>query len=249
MTLRSILRWALPGLFAYLVFLCATFPAAYLVHWVKPDPHGLELSAVSGSAWSGQAGQLVFQGVPLGRISWDFDWRAPWTGRLGYHIRLKDRTLDLAGRADVGRDRRIMMHNLAGRIPLSRLDHWMPLPSNSVDGLLQLQLASLTIAKGFPIAATGEVRLSDANLHWPESAALGSYRMKLHTTKEIVGQIQDSSGPLALNAQVRLQPNGRYTVSGNVSARDKTSAAAKLLSYMGSPGPGGKYPLNFNGQL
>ena len=59
MTLRSILRWALPGLFAYLVFLCATFPAAYLVHWLKPDPHGLELSAVSGSVWSGQAGQLV----------------------------------------------------------------------------------------------------------------------------------------------------------------------------------------------
>lgn len=249
MTLRRSLRWLVPGVLAYLIFMLATFPAAYLLRWLKPDAYGLGLSAVSGNVWSGQAGQVVFQGVPLGRVSWHFDWLAPWTGRLGYRLLLQGGTLEVRGRADVGRNGEIVIHNVVGRLPLSRLDHWLPLPSNSVDGLLQLDLTSLTLAKGLPVAASGRVRLSDANLHWPEPAQLGSYQMDLRTANGVAGQIHDTSGPLAVAAQVQLQSNGRYTVTGSVAARDKTSAAARLLNYMGSPGPDGKYPLNFNGQF
>ena len=164
MTLRRTLRWLIPGLLAYLIFLVATFPAAYLLHWLKPDPRSLQLGAISGNVWSGQAGQLVIQGVPLGRVGWHFDWRAPWSGKLGYRLHVQGGTLNVAGRADIGRNRQIVLRTVTGRLPVVGLDHWMPLPSNSVDGLLQLNLKSVTLASnGFPIAAVvGPRALMDA---------------------------------------------------------------------------------------
>ncbi|MGH8370087.1 MAG: type II secretion system protein N, partial [Gammaproteobacteria bacterium] len=77
-------------MFAYLIFLCATFPAAYTVHWLRSDLPGIQLDGVSGSIWSGQSQQLIFESVPLGTMSWQFDWRAPWSGNLGYHVHLDD---------------------------------------------------------------------------------------------------------------------------------------------------------------
>lgn len=246
---RRIVRWLVPGIIAYLVFLCATFPAAYATRWLRSRTPGIQLSEVSGSIWSGQAQQLVFESVPLGRVSWHFDWRAPWSGQLGYHLRITDEGMQLDGRVAIGHGQRLVIHNLVGRVPLQRLDHWLPLPPDSVAGLLQLDLSNLEINNGLPRAAEGTVTLGDASLSWPQSAALGSYRMQLSSAKAITAAIQDSGGPLVLQAEAQLEPDGRYHVSGKLSARDADSAAAHLLTYLGSPDPSGKYPFDFAGHL
>ncbi|MGH8371172.1 MAG: type II secretion system protein N [Gammaproteobacteria bacterium] len=246
---RKVLRWLVAGILAYLIFLCATFPASYALRWVQADVPGIQLSDVSGSIWSGHAGQLVFESVPLGALSWDFDWRAPWSGKLGYHLTLADGVTRLKGRLAIGRAGQIVIRDLSGRVPVQRLDHWLPLPPDSVTGLLQLNLNSLSVTNGMPQAADGSITLSDANLNWPQAATLGSYSLKLHTSQGITGDIQDTSGPLAMQAQVILQTDGQYHVQGTLAARDKDSAAAHLLTYLGSPGPDGKYPFNFAGRL
>lgn len=246
---RRVLRWLVPGMFAYLVFLCATFPAAYALHWLRSDLPDIQLGGVSGSIWSGQSQQLVFESVPLGAMSWQFDWHAPWSGNLGYHVQLADPGMQLDGRAAIGPGGRIVIRDLVGHIPVKRLDHWLPLPPDAVDGLLQLNLTNLSIVNGLPQAAEGDVTLSDANLNWPQAAVLGSYQMRLHTSQGITGDIQDSSGPLVLQAQAVLRPDGAYSVTGKLSARDTNSAAAQLLTYLGAPDASGKYAIDFSGRL
>ncbi|MGH8400048.1 MAG: type II secretion system protein N, partial [Gammaproteobacteria bacterium] len=91
--------------------------------------------------------------------------------------------------------------------------------------------------------------LSDASLNWPQTAVLGSYQMRLHTSQDITGDIQDSGGPLALQARAVLRPNGAYSVTGKLSARDINSAAAQLLTYLGAPDASGKYAIDFGGHL
>lgn len=246
---RSVLRWLVPGILAYLGFLCATFPATYALRWVQADLPGIQLSDISGSVWSGEAQQLVFESVPLGAISWHFDWRAPWTGKLGYHLHLVDGVTQLDGRVAIGYTGRVVIHDLIGRVPVQRLDHWLPLPPESVTGLLQLNLANLVVTKGIPRTADGSVTLSDVSLNWPQTVTLGSYRMQLRTSQGITGEIRDTSGPLGLQAQAVLQADGQYHVKGMLSARDAQSAAAHLLTYMGSPGPDGNYSFDFAGRL
>lgn len=249
MTARRILRWLVPGIIAYLVFLCATFPAAYTVRWLKADFPELQLSDVEGSVWSGHAATLTYQSEPLGAVSWQFDWRAPWSGMLGYRISLEDQDTHLTGRVAVGHGGRIAIRELTGRMPVKRLDHWLPLPPDSVDGMLQLNFQNLVVVNRQLHAAEGDIALEDADLNWPENAQLGSYDMQLKTDKDITGVIKDTGGPLILQAQVQLQTNGHYSVTGTLGTRDPNSSAAHLLSYAGSPGPDGRYPISFAGQL
>ncbi|HET7649202.1 MAG TPA: type II secretion system protein N [Gammaproteobacteria bacterium] len=247
--MRRGLRWLLPGIAAYLVFLGATFPAAYAVRWLKPALAGIQLSDISGSVWSGQAQELVFDSVSLGAVRWSFDWRAPWTGRIGYHLQLDDGSLQLHGRADIGSGRQIVVHDLAGRVPLTRIDRWLPLPPNSINGLLQIDLTDLSVSNGLLQSADGTVALSETELNWPQHALLGNYLMKVHTAQGIIGEIQDTGGPLILQAHAVLQSGRTYTVSGTLAARDAGSDAAHLLTYLGSPDQTGQYPFNFGGHL
>ncbi|HET7395611.1 MAG TPA: type II secretion system protein N [Gammaproteobacteria bacterium] len=246
---RRVLRWLVPGALAYLIFLGATFPASYALHWLQPSLPGVQLGDISGSIWSGQARQLVFDSVPLGAVSWQFDWRAPWSGSLGYRLSLDGEGTRLGGRVRIGRGGRLVIRDLVGRLPLQRLDHWLPLPPDSVAGLLQLDLTSLIVTNGLPQTAEGSVTLDSASLNWPQAAVLGSYQMQLKTGQGITGEIRDTNGPLALQAQVTLQTDGQYRVNGVLSARDSGSAAAHLLTYLGPPGPDGKYPFDFAGRL
>ncbi|HEX5339774.1 MAG TPA: type II secretion system protein N [Gammaproteobacteria bacterium] len=246
---RRVLRWLVPGLLAYLIFLCASFPAVYAWHWLQPDLPNVRLSAVSGSIWSGQAGQLSIESVPLGAVKWRFDWRALLSGAAGYRLHLGDDGLQLVGRAAVSHGQRIVIHDLSGRIPVRRLDHWLPLPAGSLDGVLDLDLQTLVFSKGLPQAADGRVVLDQASLNWPQTAVLGSYRMQLHTDKGIIGDIRDSSGPLLLQARVTLQTGGQYRVQGTLSARDTASAAARLLDNLGGPDSAGKHTFDFTGHL
>lgn len=247
---RRILRWLLPGILAYLVFLCATFPADYALHGLQPSlPAGMQLNGVSGSIWSGQARQLIIDSVVIGALRWRFDWRAPWHGRLGYHLQLKSGDLQLAGRAAFGRNQQIVIHALTGRVPVARLDHWLPLPRDSVTGQLQFDLPTLVFRQGLPQSADGSVTLTSARLHWPQTAVLGNYRLQLRSGKTVQGEIRDTGGPLALQAQVSLQSGGVYQVQGTLSARDAASAAAQLLPYLGVPDAGGRYRFDFTGRL
>lgn len=246
---RRLVRWLLPGIAAYLVFLCATFPAAYVVRWLKPALPGIQLSDVSGSIWSGQAQGLVFDSVSLGAVRWTFDWRTPWTGRVGYHLHLDDGSLQLDGRAAVGRGRQITVRDLAGRVPLTRIDRWLPLPPDSINGVLQIDLTDLSVSNGLLQSADGTVALSETELNWPQHALLGNYRMQIHTAQGIVGDIEDTGGPLILKAHAVLQSGRTYTVTGNLAARDAGSDAAHLLTYLGSPDPSGRYPFSFSGHM
>ncbi|MGE5624095.1 MAG: type II secretion system protein N [Bacillota bacterium] len=249
MTWRS-LRWWLLGTLAYLSFLLTMLPAQYAVGWLVKHAPGVQLDGVTGSVFSGRAETLRYQGAPLGAVQWQFDWRALFGVSYGYRLALQSTDGTLSLRADT-RGSTVYLRDVDGRVPVSYVERWLPVPSHSVQGTLALHLKELALKGGRPQSAEGEIQLDDAVLSWPRAFTLGSYRMSLApaSTGGISAQVSDITSPLKLQAALSLSPEGAYHLSGVLSARDPADPATR--SFLGDLGPAdstGQYPFDFKGQ-
>ncbi|MGB9430214.1 MAG: type II secretion system protein N [Gammaproteobacteria bacterium] len=243
-------RWWLTGIIVYLVFLLATFPAGYAVAWLQKRAPDVRLTAVTGSVWSGAAQDLILKGRSWGALQWHFDWRAPFSGHLGYSLQLHSPDLDLHGRVAGGRGDELLLQDLRGQLGIAHLAPWLPLPPGSVGGTLKMQLARVVLVHRLPTLADGVVSLVNVNLLWPESLVLGSYQLKLQSQahQPIQGSLMDTSGPLILQGSVSLTAGGRYTVQGTLVSRDPTNAALNNLLHYLPVNSAGQHPFSFDGQ-
>lgn len=249
MTWRN-LRWWLFGTLAYLLFLIATLPASYLNGWLSSRFTDLQLVGLSGTVLSGKAEQLRLQSLPMGALSWHFDWLALFSASYGYRFELEDSDRSLEGRLDA-RLGRLYLRDIKGHIPLAALDHWLPLPPHSLNGNLGVELKTLELKDSRVTAAEGDVNLENASLAWPAAYALGSFRADLSSasTGGVKAQIVDSASPLNLHADLNLDADGHYHLAGTLAAHNPGDAGSqKLLAYLGSPDATGQYPFDFSGQ-
>lgn len=247
---RAALRWWLLGAVAYLVFLALTFPAQFLADRVTKAMPELHLIAVDGNLFSGSAQQVAYSGSDLGAVDWHFDWRAPFSLTLGYRVHVHAEDRDLTGRLDVGL-RRTYLRDLEGRVTVSALERWLPVPPGSATGNLGVHLKDLAIKDGKLESAEGAMDLEDAILKWPTSATLGSFHADLapESGGGIKAAIADTSSPLKLQATLQLDVAGAYHVSGVLGPKDPSDQATRsLLAGLGQPDSTGQYPFDFKGQ-
>lgn len=247
---RAHLRAWLLGTAAFLLFLIAGLPAAYVAPWVERHAPGLQLDGVSGSVFDGRAESVRYGGAGLGAADWSFDWLAPFTASLGYHLHVHDADRDLSARVDKGLGG-LRVRGLKGRVSVASLDRWLPLPSHSVSGTLLLDLASLQWKTDRLQSISGQVELDDGVMTWPSAYTLGSFRMELGPASGggTTAEIHDLASPLRLNAKLSLEADGHYRLTGILAAKDPTDAASrKLLAQLGNPDSTGQYPFDFNGQ-
>jgi len=244
-----IARWWLAGLTVYVIFLLATFPAAYALALLQKRLPDVQLANVSGSIWSGAAQEFALHGQSWGALQWHFDWRAPFGGRLGYRLQLRGSEIALQGRV-AGNRNKLLLEDVRGHLPMSRLESWLPLPTGSVNGKLDLHLSQVLLVKLRPERADGTVNLTGVSLSWPQALTLGDYQLKLQTQAQngIHGSFVDTGGPLVLQGTLDLGLNGHYQVSGTLTSRDPGNAALNTL-LGGLPVDGsGHHPFHFTGQ-
>lgn len=244
-----VLRWWLLGLGAYLVFMATLLPAAYLLPRLLRAHPEVRVSGVSGTLWSGDALQLEVQGVPLGAVHWRFDWLALFSFSYGLHLDLSG-DANLGGRLDA-RGKSLFLRGIDGRLPVSMLEHWLPLPPHSLSGSLRLDLKSLTLKDGRITGAEGEVDLEDATLSWPSSMTLGSFTVTLSPAADggVAAHISDRQSPLKLQADLKLGSDGAYHLSGLLSPKDAGDTATRdLLANLGPADSTGQHHFDFSGQ-
>ena len=82
--MKRVVRLAALGVGAYLLILIATFPAARISASLEDQVADLAMNGVSGSVLSGQAVQVVYQGLDLGTVHWQFRPLLLLLGRLEY---------------------------------------------------------------------------------------------------------------------------------------------------------------------
>ncbi len=116
---RSV-KWVLLGVLAYGVFLALRWPAARLMAPLQSALPGITATGLSGTAVSGQAQRLAWQGTDLGQLQWRFDPSSLLHARLGWRLRLNnppDQTLH--GRLQMAWHQGLDLVSVTGSLPLA----------------------------------------------------------------------------------------------------------------------------------
>ena len=230
-----ILRFAVLGVLAYLVFLAATVPAAFVAAQVERETRGaLHFEEARGTLWSGQARA---SGLP---IQWRLRPASLAAGRVGFDIHVNEAGLKAAG--EVGRSLRAWhVQGLkaegsaaAAAALLPVLAPWRP------EGSVVLDAPSL--------AWTDSAIEGAASLEWRAAAIgisdvrpLGTYRAQLRGEGgEARIALATLDGALRLAGRGTLTPRGQLAFRGEARAEGPQAGALQpLLDLIGPRRPDG----------
>ena len=238
------------GVGAYLLVLVTTFPATRISGMVQEQVADLSLNGISGSAFSGQAAQVVYQGLDLGPVHWQFRPLALLLGRIEFHIELMhpDNTGQLhAGKTLIGRT---YIHDLDIELLPDRLiNHYSPVAVHT-SGTLHLVFETFNPGVDYSGEVNGQLEWRDAAILDPMSLVLGQLQLDVVTDDgNLVGRFANGgdlgiSGDLALSAAYAYRVNLLLRQDNNVS-----SETLDMLEQYTQRQPNGDYHVDLSGQL
>lgn len=237
------------GASAYLLFLVVSFPAARMTPWLERQVSGLSLHGVAGSLVSGQAIQLVYRGLDLGRVSWRARPLALLLGRLEYHLELSDpvnpgqaRLAITPGGAVRGRDIRFTVS------PDRLAALYSPLPVTT-SGRLRVEIETLDVSAAFPEHVAGRLDWEAAAVLSPVELVLGDIAMALHSEPDALVGDMVSGGRLEAAGGVQLTADGRYRYELRIRPDNQTSEdTLAMLETVGRMQPDGQMVFTGSGR-
>lgn len=235
-------RWwslLLVGVLAYGLFLGLRLPIGWWFERIPPPlPAALSIARLDGNLLHGSASGVRWNGVALGRLDWRFAPGELLGARLGYRWSLAGSEHRLDGLATLS-PTTTRLDDLSGELPLALVAELSAQPL-LLDGRLRLDMDRLLLAAdGRPQRIAGRILLTEARLSPLPEQPLGPFRALFEPPAEagIAAVLDDQGGPLALNARLRLSPDGVYRIEGRLQARpDSPPQLGNLLAALGSEG-------------
>ncbi len=228
------------GAVAYLLVMLVTFPAVRLVPLLERQVAGLSLHAVAGSVFSGQAAQLVYQGMDYGHLDWEFRPAGLLLGRVEFHLELSDPANP--GQANIaftpwghvyGKDIELVLSS--DRV----VNHYSPVPVKT-SGDIRLKIDTFRVAGEFPEDVAGLVSWEGGVVLDPVEIILGDVSMSLSSREDVILGSLVEGGRLEAAGEMQLFADGRYLVNMQIlpdnEMSDDTLAVLETLGRMQSDG-------------
>jgi general secretion pathway protein N len=240
------------ALLAYLAFLIMDFPAERAYHYWQAQAgtrQGFALGNLSGSVWSGNAGQAMINGQRVEDLNWHLQ---PWalaTGKvaLNWGAKLADGFGE--GQLAAGMKGELEMDRLKARLDLSQLSV-RALQALQPKGTVSLNLQDVTWTGEALTSAQGRIVWNGAGINFLQALDFGDLSLNLETTDEgVKGVLSDGGGPLEAVGVLRLKPDGSYQFTGSFAARGGDQALSRALRSLGRPGADGKVKVSQTGTL
>jgi general secretion pathway protein N len=251
--MRRLLAYVLLGLLAYTVFLVLLCPAGLLIEQLAQRLPGFSAQSVQGSAVQGTAQSVQLSATArLEAIAWRLRVLPLLLGRIEYDLQLTAPELNLRGIAGLGLDRQFRIAALNGQLPLPRAIALAGRPPPPLNGMLELENVGLSLNRDYrPTEAGGLIRLHNLSTSFGTPLSLGNFEIQLQIqASALIASIQDQGGPLQLNGNLTLDPDGRYRFTAQAAPRDQDNRELyQALSLLGRPGGNGKWTFDFAGNL
>jgi hypothetical protein len=251
--MKSVLRYGLLGLLAFLLSLLLLAPATLITEPLAERLPGFSVQTVEGTATDGVANGLSWRGVRLNRLVWDWRPLALLTGWLEFHLKTDDPEIQLTGKAAINSGRYLRLQNLTGHLRLAELMILAGQPKLPLQGVVEFDLRDARLnPMGQPLTADGVAHLRNLRVMLGQPLMLGDFTAQLKTAdpEGIQGVIQDNNGPLALEGIFSLMPDGRYRFNGQAAVRDANNRPLRqAMNLLGPPGSDGRWALSLSGVL
>lgn len=242
------------GICAAVVFAVATLPASVFAGRI--EKHGVRVSGLYGTVWSGTALGLAVQGRSIGDLRWSISPLRLLTGRVAGHADLT-RT---DGRIETDFEARLngslTLSNATAGLPLSAFEA-LPLGiPPGWRGQMTARVEELVIESGWPRAARGQLELDALTAPPPRNANIGSYLVVLPdpgsaaADGHITAAVKDKDGPLSVEGRLSVSPDRSFLLEGTLAARGSTPAGMeRSLRLLGPPDESGRRPFSVSGTL
>jgi len=229
----------------FLVMLLVRAPARLLLSYLPPD---VVCDDASGTIWHGTCGQFRSQGVVIAGLSWKLH-PLPLLGmKLSADLSSIDPNAGGSASIEATRSGDVSITSVHATLPLAAGALVLP-PGASVT--VMLALPSAKVHDSHLVAIEGTVDLRQLHIANP-SSDLGSYELQFappDSDSNITGQLRDLDGPLAVNGQLHLQPDGAYEIGGTVAARATAGEDLNraLQLFLGPADAQGQHPFSLAG--
>ncbi len=245
-------RWwqlLLLGLAFWLLWVLAKAPATLLANLVQSNLPGSAISAVTGSFWRGQAGEVV---LPLYGVNYSLG-ATRWRVRP---LRLLSLELCLELEAELNRQQvqGLLCVNPAGTVRIADTDITVPAAVATLwqappaDGLLSLHIAAAELHNGALERASGSASWQQGRVllfeRWLE---LGTYGTRFQTNGRGVleAEVMDVTAPLELQLSASSELGKSLVLKGKLRARQNLDPQlAQGLQFLGTPDSEGFYLIN-----
>jgi general secretion pathway protein N len=238
------------GLLVYLLFMLIGFPAQKGARFLQQQVDGLVLHKVSGTLFSGRAGQLEVQGIDLGPVSWSLRPAALLTGRLEYRLDFAGPQIEGGGYAGIGLSGAIYGRELQTALqPDPLINHFSAIPVQTA-GVVMVRAERFKLVDGFPRDLSGKIDWRDASILDPVSLELGDVALDLNGADDaLTGQISNN-GQTRLSGGFSLTPARDYRLDLDlVPGPDTPSEVVEMLAGFAESLPGGSYRISDAGRF
>lgn len=254
--MKSWLKYLLLGVFCYFSFLIVQLPADktyYFVEDLLDDANvPLEIYGLNGSVWKGSANTLIYDDKRFDSVEWELHPMDLLTGKASVSIRLKGQGSSFDGRLSKSITGETLLQNSRANIEAMALLKLLKIPAIKLGGDLTLNLNRMEITGQTVGYISGRLLWTAAESQFPQKLTLGTIYSDFSTSDDgvIQAKLGDGGGPLELNGNATVAPDGKYDAKGVFSAREgRQSALGRSLGFIAKYDASGKAAFNRTGNI
>lgn len=235
------------GLLTLLVGLVVLFPARIAYQWFAPADAAL--SGINGTVWSGRARHADFGGIYLRDLRWRLKPLAIFRGGIGFGLEGSPAPGSLSANAVIGFGGSLALRDINGTVPLQAIDRAANMPG--LQGRMTVRMERLVLEDGLPVAADGEILISQLLAPLVHRSPIGGYRIEVFTQNSgVMATIEDTDGVVDLAGSLQVSSDRNYTFIGLVAPKATTPGKLRQqMQFLGTANERGQYELRLEGSL
>jgi len=246
-------RYLALGVICYLLFVITQIPANNVYYFTKDmlKEQSVTLFGVQGSLWQGSASAATYKDMHFKQINWEIHPLALLTANISATIQFKQQENSVHATVSRSFFGKTTVENGRIKADASQLIKLMNIPAIKLNGEFNLNLPLLELTDNNVEYIKGRLVWNNAESIFPQKMELGDVFADMSTSSDGVIQVKlgDAGGPLEMNANLLLTPEGKYDLKGLFSARQgRNSSLGRSLGFMGQY-KDGKVEFNKAGEL
>jgi len=231
------------GLLAGLAFACiliARFPAVWAAGAL---PSWLSCDDIEGTVWNGTCtGLMLRHQQPVGDLIWQLHPLRLLAARLAAHMQLTQGAAFLNADVEWGPGQRLHGRDVHANFDLQSA--LLPMLPPNLTGNARVDLADIEMQANRLVDVRGRIEVHELAEREGAGTPLGSYSLTFTGAAaggELVGELHDLGGPLALDGTLRMTPEPGFVLDGKVATRATVAPdLARQLQMLGSPDAQGR---------
>lgn len=226
-------------------------PARWVMPWITPRLHGVQLQQVHGSLWDGRADQVTAaDGRALGRLQWQLS-RRVLLGQMHLQMDFDGPQVTFSGSLQQLPKDQVELSAVTAHIQLAALKSAPVWALGQPRGELQLAVGHALLQGGWPLQLQAQAQWQHAVMHTHAGdVALGELQLRAHAEGGVIQADlhDDGHGPLAVAGTLQLSPLG-WRLDATLQPRQSDPALQHWLSRLAPPAADGTVHIQRSGGL